>query len=81
MRMMSLAGISVSFSAHSGVYCFTCSVSRSKPMVLAATNSWLWRFSLMITWIIARMNARSVPGLMGYHSSALAAVTVKRGSR
>jgi hypothetical protein len=35
----------------------------------------------MITLSIARMNAMSVPGRIGYHSSAFDAVTVKRGSR
>ena len=35
----------------------------------------------MITLINARWNARSVPGRMGSHSVALAAVLVKRGSR
>ena len=35
----------------------------------------------MMTWMSARWKARSVPGLMGSHSVALAAVFVKRGSR
>ena len=34
----------------------------------------------MITWSSARRKARSVPGRMGSHSVALAAVFVKRGS-
>src|SRR5512142_3265484 len=35
----------------------------------------------MMTFSIASTNARSVFGLMGYHSSDFCAVTVKRGSR
>ena len=81
MRRIVSAGMPVIGAAHSGVYCCTSCASSSKPTVYCSTNAWSYSSSPMMTFSSARWKARSVPGLMGSHSVALAAVLVKRGSR
>ena len=64
------AGMPVMPAAHSGVYSATRAAQSSKPTVQLATYSASYLFWEMSTFAMARMSARSVPGLMGTHSSA-----------
>ena len=79
-RSMVTAGTPVTLSAHSGVYCGRTAAHSSKPVALAATNSWSYRPRLTSTLDMASTSARSVPGLMGTHSSANAMELLQRGS-
>src|SRR4030042_6877280 len=54
--------------------------TRKGPLVYSVMKGSSQSPSLRITFIIPSARAASVPGLIGIHSSALAAVGVKRGS-
>ena len=79
-RSMSAAFRPVMPAAHSGVYCPRVAAHSSKPVACSDTNFSSYRPRSTSTWLMASTSARSVPGLMGSHSSAKAMELFRRGS-
>ena len=74
---MTGAGMPVRSATRSGGKPATASRNCCRP---SAEGSGRSRFSSKMTWIIARSRSASVPGRMGKCWSAMAAVSVRRGS-
>ena len=79
-RAMVVAGMPVIFSAHSGVQSASDAAQSSKPTALSATYCLSYRPRVTNTFDMASRKAKSVPGLMGTHSSANAMELLQRGS-
>ncbi len=79
-RAMVAAGMPVTFSAHSGAYSGSTAAHSSKPAPFSATYSLSYSPRVTSTLDMASTSARSVPGLMGTHSSANVMELLQRGS-